>query len=67
NANNYAGSAVDGAGYVKADVKLDTTQNPPGLSAGSPARGVADVAMSPATDFWGVARPGTPDIGAVQN
>ena len=67
NANNYAGSAVDGPGYVKADVKLDSTQNPPGLSNGSPARGAANEAMAPATDFWGVARSSSPDIGAVQN
>ncbi|MGH7283013.1 MAG: hypothetical protein ACRELY_15930 [Polyangiaceae bacterium] len=67
NANNYAGSAVDGAGYVKDDVKLDTSQSPPGLSAGSPARATADSSMSPPVDFWDVARPTSPDIGAVQN
>ena len=67
NANNYAGSAVDGAGYVKADVKLDTSQSPPGLGAGSPARRTADSTMSPPVDFWDVARPTSPDIGAVQN
>lgn len=67
NANNYAGSAVDGVGYVKADVKLDTSQNPPGLGAGSPARASADSSMSPPVDFWDVARPSSPDIGAVQN
>lgn len=67
NINNYAGTAVDGTGYVKADVKLDTTQNPPGLSAGSPAREAADSSMAPSTDFWGVARASTTDIGAIQN
>ena len=67
NANNYAGSAVDGVDYVKADVKLDTSQSPPGLGAGSPARATADSSMSPPVDFWDVARPTSPDIGAVQN
>lgn len=67
NANNYSGTAVDGTGYVKTDVKLDSTQNPPGLSVGSPARQAADSTMAPATDFWGVARAATTDIGAIQN
>ncbi len=67
NTNNYSGSAVDGPSYVKADVKLDSTQNPPGLSADSPARGAADSTMAPSTDFWGVARSSSTDIGAIQN
>ncbi|HEX7664757.1 MAG TPA: right-handed parallel beta-helix repeat-containing protein, partial [Polyangiaceae bacterium] len=67
NANNYAGSAVDGVGYVKADVKLDVSQSPPALGAGSPARGAADKTMAPGVDFWDVSRPSSPDIGAVQN
>ncbi|MEO8798136.1 MAG: right-handed parallel beta-helix repeat-containing protein [Polyangiaceae bacterium] len=67
NVNNYAGSATDGAGYVKADLKLDSSQSPPALGAGSPARGAADATMAPEVDFWDVTRPSTPDIGAVQN
>ncbi len=67
NTNNYAGSATDGAGYVKADLKLDSSQSPPALGAGSPARGAADATMAPEVDFWDVTRPSNPDIGAVQN
>lgn len=67
NVNNYAGSAADGAGYVKADLKLDTSQSPPALGAGSPARGAADATMAPQVDFWDVTRPSAPDIGAVQS
>jgi hypothetical protein len=67
NVNNYAGTAVDGPGYVKADVKLDTSQTPPGLSSGSPARQAADSTMAPSNDYWDVARSSPPDIGAIQN
>jgi hypothetical protein len=67
NANNYNGTAVDGPGYVKADVKLDTSQTPPGLSSGSPARQAADSTMAPSIDYWDVARSSPPDIGAIQN
>ena len=65
NAANYAGTAVDGAGYVKADPLLDTG-TPPELKQGSPARGAADVAKAPAKDYWAVPRGSSADIGAVE-
>jgi hypothetical protein len=65
NGANYAGTAVDGAGYVKADPMLDTA-TPPEPKQGSPARGAADKAKAPPKDYWAATR-GTPtDIGAVQ-
>lgn len=66
NTTNYMGLAVDGPGYVKADPLFDTTTAPPGVEVGSPARGAADPTKGPATDFYGHARPATPDMGAVQ-
>lgn len=65
NAANYAGTAVDGAGYVKADPLLDTA-SPPELKQGSPARGAADVAKAPLKDYWAVARGSGADIGAIE-
>ncbi len=65
NTANYAGTAVDGANYVKADPLLDTA-TPPEPKQGSPARGAADKAKAPLKDYWAATR-GTPtDIGAVQ-
>lgn len=66
NANNYAGAAVDGPGYVKVDCLLDDATAPPGLAAGSPCLDVAAPAEAPATDYWGAPRSATPDIGAVE-
>jgi hypothetical protein len=65
NGSNYAGTAVDGTGYVKADPMLDTDA-PPGPKAGSPARGAADSSHAPSTDYWDSSRGKKPDIGAVQ-
>ncbi len=65
NTTNYMGVAVQGPGYVKADPLFDTS-TPPGLGAGSPARGAADPTQAPATDYYGHARPANPDMGAVQ-
>ena len=65
NTTNYAGTAVDGPGYVKADPLLDGA-TPPGLLAGSPARGAGDCTHAPATDYWGNPRGASVDVGAVQ-
>jgi hypothetical protein len=65
NATNYGGTAVDGVGYVKADPMLDNG-TPPAPKSGSPARGAADAAKAPKTDYWGSVRGGAPDLGAVQ-
>ncbi len=65
NAANYSGSALDGAGYVKADCLLDT-EVPPGLGAGSPCRAAGDPANTSPDDYWGHPRPSPPDIGAIQ-
>ena len=67
NSTNYAGMAGNGPGYVKADPMFDTSTSPPGLLAGSPARGAADPTHAPATDFWGRPRGTSVDIGAVQS
>jgi len=66
NTTNFAGSAVDGTGDVKADPLL-TTATPPGLGAGSPAIGTGDAAHAPDHDFYGTARGASIDIGAVQH
>lgn len=65
NTANYAGTAVDGAGYVKTDPLLDTA-TPPELKQGSPARGAADVAKAPLKDYWAVTRGSSADIGAIE-
>ena len=65
NTTNYLG-ATDGPGYVKNDAHLDSA-SPPNPALGSPARGAADVARAPATDYWGRPRGSKPDIGALQN
>lgn len=65
NTANYAGTAVDGANYVKTDPLLDTA-TPPEPKQGSPARGAADKAKAPPKDYWGATRGSTTDIGAVQ-
>jgi hypothetical protein len=64
NTTNYFG-ATDGPAYVKQDAHLDSA-SPPKPGPGSPARGAADAARAPATDFWGRPRGSKPDIGAVQ-
>lgn len=65
NANNYSGSAADGAGYLKVDPNLDNA-SPPEPKPGSPARGSALGTRAPALDYYGVARGGGADRGAVQ-
>ena len=65
NTTNYAGTAVDGTGYVKIDPMLDTDV-PPAPKVGSPARGAADVGKASAKDFWGTPRGASADIGAVE-
>lgn len=66
NTTNYMGVAVEGPGYVKESPLFDANE-PPGLGVGSPARGAADPAQAPATDYYGHARPAaSPDMGAVQ-
>jgi hypothetical protein len=66
NTTNYAGMAVDGPGYVKANPMLDTS-TPPGLESGSPCRGAGDAAQAPSHDYWGKSRGSIVDIGAVQS
>jgi hypothetical protein len=67
NASNYAGTATDGPGYVKADPLFDGS-TPPAPKAGSPALGNANMSLAPATDYWGHLRnKTTPDIGAVES
>jgi hypothetical protein len=65
NANNYSGIAADGADYIKADPTLDNSV-PPEPRVGSPARRTSVGSRAPATDFYGVARAGGADRGAVQ-
>jgi len=65
NANNYSGIAADGADYLKADPNLDNAV-PPEPRTGSPARKSSLTSRAPATDFYGVARAGGADRGAVQ-
>ncbi len=65
NANNYSGIAADGADYLKADPSLDNAV-PPEPRTGSPARKTSVASRAPATDFYGVARVGGADRGAVQ-
>lgn len=67
NASNYAGSATDGPGTVKADCLLDTTGPAPALGPASPCRGVGDPTQAPPLDFYGVARGAKVDLGAVQS
>lgn len=66
NTTNYAGIAADGAGYVKQDCMLDQTGLAPSLHDGSPCRNAGDAAAAPTHDFYGAARGGSVDIGAVQ-
>lgn len=65
NANNFAGSALDGPNDVKADPLL-TGAAPPAPGAGSPALGVGDAAHAPPSDYWGASRAGSIDLGCVQ-
>ena len=65
NTTNYATSAVPGPGYVTSDPLLDA-ETPPAPGVGSPLVGAAKAASAPVTDFWGTARNGSPDIGAVE-
>lgn len=65
NVTDYAGSAVDGSGYLHGDPQLDTS-TPPRPLASSPLRGAGDAAHAPDHDYWGRARGASVDIGAVQ-
>jgi hypothetical protein len=67
NTTNYAGAAVDGPGYLKADPSLDRATTPPTLANGSPCRGAGDAAHAAGDDYWGRPRPGKVDIGATQS
>ncbi len=67
NTNNFAGTAVDGAGDVKTDPLLQTTVTPPTLGAGSPAIGAGLTSVAPATDYWGNPRGASVDLGCVQS
>jgi hypothetical protein len=66
NTANYAGMAVDGPGYVKANPMLDAS-TPPGLQSGSPCRGTGNASHAPNHDYWGKPRGSVVDIGAVQS
>lgn len=66
NVSNYASTAVDGAGYVKADLMLDKSTTPPSLKPGSPCVGSGDRTNAPSFDYWGNSRATSVDIGAVQ-
>ena len=66
NATSYAGTAADGPAYLEVDPMLDATTTPPSLALGSPARGAGSLSHAPALDFWGNARGGHADLGAVQ-
>jgi hypothetical protein len=66
NTTNYAGTAADGVGYVKADCLLDKSGPAPTLGVGSPCRGAGDPATATSTDFYGTPRGTTIDIGAVE-
>lgn len=66
NVTNFAGSAVDGAGYVKSDCQLDMATGVPQTKAGSPCRGVGKTDGAPAVDFWNASRGSKVDLGAVQ-
>ncbi len=66
NANNYAGVASDGPGYVKADCNMDSATTVPQTKPGSPCRGVGDKAKAPAIDYWNAPRGAAVDLGAVQ-
>lgn len=66
NVNNYSGIAADGADYLKTDPTLDNSV-PPEPRVGSPARRSSLGSRAPATDFFGVARAGGADRGAVQS
>ncbi|CAN5922825.1 hypothetical protein BH11MYX4_BH11MYX4_13000 [soil metagenome] len=66
NMTNYAGSAVEGTGYVKSDCQLDMSTGVPQTKAGSPCRGVGKADGAPGTDFWNASRGSKIDLGAVQ-
>jgi len=66
NTTNYAGIAADGAGYVKQDCMLDQTGPAPALRDGSLCHAAGDASAAPSHDFYGAARSGSVDIGAVQ-
>ena len=66
NTSNYAGSAVEGTAYVKADCQLDTSTGVPQTKPGSPCRGVGKLEGAPATDYWNASRGSKIDLGAVQ-
>lgn len=66
NTNNYAGTAVDGTGYVKADCMMDMSTGVPQTKPGSPCRGAGIAQGAPPTDYWNAPRGTSVDIGAVQ-
>jgi hypothetical protein len=65
NGVNYSGLAVPGPAYVTAPPRLDSG-TPPAPLGGSPLIGAADPALAPATDFSGVPRDASPDIGCAE-
>ncbi len=66
NTTNFAGSAVEGTGYVKTDCQLELTTGVPQTKTGSPCRGVGKTDGAPAVDFWNASRGSKIDLGAVQ-
>lgn len=65
NATKLQGAASAGTGDIDSDPNLDGS-TPPRPKAGSPARAAANASFSPASDYFGIARPSTPAIGAVE-
>lgn len=65
NTTNYEGNAVPGTGYVTSNPLL-VAGTPPAPGVGSPLINAASATLVPPTDFFGSARNGRPDIGAVR-
>lgn len=66
NTTNYANQAAPGSGYVTSDPKVVPTA-PPTPGPGSPLVGAGDATLlTTFLDFFGVARHGRADIGAVE-
>lgn len=66
NQTNYDGTAADGTAYVKSDCSLVPGTAPPALGPSSPCRGAGAATAGTGHDYWGVARPASVSIGAVE-